>query len=111
MPNRPTPSPNPYLLMLAAAMLAFLILSLTGKAHAADPTPDRDPDLWVYKVTPLKNDRLDVTLSNGYRDVITPCRVEDGRRCYWLAHERGNKAGRSFIVMRGTRFYLNLRGL
>lgn len=35
---------------------------------------------------------------------VGPCHVEDDHNCYWLAAERGNGQGGSFIDLNGWRY-------
>jgi len=84
-------------------------------AVASDPVPapasvvSAHPALTIYSIVPVMpsngyHTRLLVTLSNGYQAAINPCRVEDGRRCYWQAGVRGDRLGTSFVVLAGHRF-------
>lgn len=36
-----------------------------------------------------------------------PCKYEDSRNCWWDADKRGNKAGHTFINLRGQVFFLS----
>lgn len=97
--------------VLLAAMLLGLVGGWFDVAKAADPVPDNNPRLWVYMVAPVvKGDTVELhtRLSNGRRDVLKPCRYEDGRHCYWVGSSFGNGNGRDFIVTAGTVFYLDL---
>lgn len=92
-------------------ILLALVLSAPTPAHA-DPTP-APRGLYVAYVEPLgpPGSPIFIELSNGKQDVLTPCKYEDGRHCYWNAGTRGNGKGRSYLVTRGHVFYMNLRGL
>ena len=37
-------------------------------------------------------------------DVLPPCEYEDSSDCYWLATERGNRKGNSFVDIDGLLF-------
>lgn len=90
-------------LALSTLALALSTLTLTPVAHAAP-----SPDVYVSRVTPLPGAAIRVTMSDGHRARLTPCRYEDGRRCYWHAPSRGNGRGRSFVVVRGDLFRVSL---
>lgn len=83
---------------LVAAMLALVLAPSTARAAEAS-------DLYVARTEQVTGTNLlSVTLSNGAHAVLTPCRFEDGRNCYWDASVRGNHRGRSLIVMKGHVF-------
>lgn len=37
--------------------------------------------------------------------LMTPCEYEDSTDCIWLAADRGNSFGSSFVDVNGTAFY------
>lgn len=87
---------------LAGALIGAWISP--GRAYA-DPVPATPDGVHVVKLGagPV-GPRIAVTLSNGARDILAPCRYEDGRACYWDGGEMGNGVGRSFVVTRGRVF-------
>ena len=95
---------------IASTLIALFIMCGIAAPANADPVNNNDPALYVSRIVPV-DAGIRVTLSDGHRATLKPCRYEDGRRCYWNAEARGNGIGNSFLVARGTRFYLNLRGL
>ena len=82
-----------------------------GRAYA-DPVPAAPHGVHVVRIGagPV-GPRIAVTLSNGARDILAPCRYEDGRACYWLATVAGNGRGSSFIVTRGRVHQVDSREL
>lgn len=107
--SEPAPRLRYIVAVLVALAAAVIVLApLTPTPAHADPTPAPD-GLYVVRVDPAPaGPRITVTLSNGATDKLHPCRYEDGRRCFWLAEQRGNRVGRSYVVTRGHVFYLNL---
>lgn len=97
--------------MLLGAVL--MVLPIGTLPTSADPTP-APAGLHVTHIQPVDSGplagtgRIIVTLSNERSDVLKPCRVEDGRHCYWDASSRGNGIGRDYIVTRGHRFFVSL---
>jgi hypothetical protein len=96
---------------LLGALLMVLPLGATPSTAEAEQT--RAP-LHVTHIQPVDSGplagtgRIIVTLSNQRVDVLTPCRVEDGRHCYWDASSRGNHIGYDWIVTRGHKFRVEL---
>lgn len=79
-----------------------------GRAHA-DPVDNTNPAVYVSHMSPQPaGPAVTVTLSTGKVRQLNPCRVEDGRRCYWQADVRGNGIGRSFVVLGGVRYFVNI---
>lgn len=106
------------LMFLYLLLLTALVFLAAPASRAAEPVPNTTPGLYVSNVIPVsglvpgsESAKIVVILSNGKVDVLSPCRYEDGRHCYWAASARGNRQGRSFIVTRGRIFYLNLAGI
>jgi hypothetical protein len=64
----------------------------------------------VSYVEPVGTRQLYVELNNGAAYRLKPCRVEDGRMCYWDAGDRGNGAGSSFVRVSGRIIYSNKIG-
>lgn len=62
------------------------------------PTEARNPFIWVEHVQGRWHyaERAD-----NSEWMVTRCRYEDSRNCYWNAKHRGNKRGKSFINLRG----------
>lgn len=100
--------------LVAAAILGALIgLWISpGRAYAEQLEPaDRNVStVRVSYVEPSGARRLYVELNNGAAYRLSPCRVEDGRHCYWDADDRGNGAGRSFVRVSGRTVYSRLIG-
>lgn len=93
---------------IAGAMIGLWVSP--GRAYA-DPVDNTDPAVYVSRVAPAPaGPAITVTLSTGKTRELAPCRVEDGRRCYWQADVRGNRIGRSFVVIGGVRYSVNLVG-
>lgn len=99
---------------LVTVVLTTVLLCLPfghTPATVADPTPPK-ADLYVVYVQMVdpgarmaEGGRMLVALSNGAFDSITPCRVEDGRHCYWNSAVQGDKHGRwDTVTVRGHRF-------
>lgn len=104
-------------LLLTAFLLMYCSApEANATGYRADPTP-APSGLYVKRAVPVKTGpmrdkpALWVKLSNGQNRVLTPCRYEDGRKCYWVADVRGNRRGQSFVVMSGHIFYLDLTGV
>lgn len=97
---------NVCLVVLLIAIVAFGVLSSARRAHA-DPTPPRDGTYVSVIMRKVGSPIWTVTLSDGYKAAIRPCRVEDGRRCYWIGPQRGHHSALSFLVLKGQRFYLD----
>lgn len=38
--------------------------------------------------------------------ILPPCATEDSDNCFWDAQERGNRLGRSFVTVNGTRLFV-----
>lgn len=45
--------------------------------------------------------RLAVVLWSGAEYVVTPCKSEDSKNCFWWASTRGNGAGEAFVNIKG----------
>lgn len=78
-----------------------------GRAYAVQlESADRDVTaVRVSYVEPVGKRQLFVELNNGAAYRLNPCRVEDGRHCYWDAGDRGNGAGDSFVRVSGRVIY------
>lgn len=91
--------------LLALAIVGALIgLWLSpGRAYAVQlESADRQVDtVRVTYVEPVGARKLYVELNNGAAYRLNPCRVEDGRQCYWDAGDTGNGAGSSFVRVSG----------
>lgn len=88
---------------LVAAGLTAVCLAPSAPAAAVQlEAADRHVDtVRVTYVEPVGRRGLFVELNNGAAYRLQPCRVEDGRHCYWDADDRGNNLGRSFVVVAG----------
>lgn len=97
--------------LLPALALTLAALAPTA-AHAEQIEPADRPvtTVRVTYVEPSGPRALYVELNNGATYRLNPCRVEDGRQCYWDADDRGNGAGRSFVVVSGRVIYSRLIG-
>lgn len=89
--------------ILAPAVVAAGLALVPGAAHAEQlESADRKVDtVRVTYVEPVGRRALFVELNNGAAYRLNPCRVEDGRQCYWDADNRGNGIGRSFVSVGG----------
>lgn len=79
-----------------------------GRAYAVpiEPADHHVTTLRVTYVEPAVGPQdLYVELNNGATYALKPCRVEDGRQCYWDADARGNGVGRSFVRVSGQLIY------
>lgn len=96
------------ILVVVLAALAFNLAEPTA-AHAEQvEAPDHKVDTARVTYAEFHPSRplLYVELNDGSTWRLRPCRVEDGRHCFWVS-TRGNGIGRSWIVVRGTRIFTN----
>lgn len=99
------------LALILTAMIGTVITAPEADARAVEihgPRYDLDPDarnpfIWVEHVQRRWHyaERVD-----GSEWMVTRCRYEDSRNCYWNAQKRGNHRGRSFIDINGETFYV-----
>lgn len=94
---------------LAALVLAIVLTpSAPASAEQLEPADREVSTVRVVYVESSDGRRLYVELNNGATYRLSPCRVEDGRHCYWDADARGNGIGRSFVRVSGRTVYSRL---
>lgn len=88
--------------IIAGAIVAAAVLAPSA-AHAVQlESADRTvSNVRVTYVEPVGARQLYVELNNGATYRLNPCRVEDGRQCYWDADDMGNGSGSSFVSVSG----------
>lgn len=101
--------------IVLAAIVAALIVGMPSAASAKAvrlESADRPSDKTLSYVEPVHvrkgtPKRLYVEFADGSTWSFTPCRVEDGRNCFWWASTMGVPGGNSFIDLRGRTYYLH----
>lgn len=95
--------------ILAIAVLLMIGVAVVDASAKAVRVEKRDTTVsktlsYVepFKVRKGTPKRLYVEFSDGSSFVFTPCKYEDSRNCFWWAPSRGNKAGHSFLDLRGN---------
>lgn len=101
-------------LILAIACTATILLApAPAEAKAVMVQPGiayfegREPVLYVNHVAHTR--WFYVEIANNETWMVTRCRQEDSRNCWWDAKRRGNGVGHSFVNLRG-RYHWTVRG-
>lgn len=120
-------------LTAVAALIAAVVLSITVRpAAAADGTDPYAPSAvepvpsWIapgiveppirfrksprvtYAEQVVGTPFLWAEFNDGRVVILRPCKVEDGRRCWWDAANRGNGIGTSFVSYGGRLTFIDL---
>jgi len=94
--------------MIRRTLLLALALALapsTAHAEQLEPADRTVSTVRVTYVEPTNTRAIYVELNNGATYKLKPCRVEDGRHCFWDAASVGNHTGHSFVVVAGRVIY------
>lgn len=81
----------------------------TDTGYICGPADLPVPDISTPEVLPPPAEEApiieDTTPVSWEKSIATPCAQEDSQNCYWLAAERGNGQGDSFIDLGGVTYY------